>query len=82
VKSRRAKDGDARSLKVKTSKSFDELKEHAEGEGEFGESASRSLVDAEVVIAIVFVFFFHGFLSNIGSKTLPKSEVKHCQSRK
>jgi hypothetical protein len=25
------------------------------------------LVDAEVVIAIVFVFFFHGFLSNIGN---------------
>jgi hypothetical protein len=67
VKSRRAKDGDARSLKVKASKSFDELKEHAEGEGEFGESASRSLVDAEVVISVIDIFFFHGFLSNIGN---------------
>jgi len=67
VKSRGAKNGDARSLKVKASKSFDELKEYAEGEGEFGESTSRSLVDAEVVIAIVFVFFFHGFVSNIGN---------------
>jgi hypothetical protein len=66
--SRGAKNGDARSLKVETSETFDELKEHAEGEGEFGESASRSLVDAEVVIAIVFVFFFHGITSNITKK--------------
>jgi hypothetical protein len=62
-----AKDGDARSLKVKASKSFDELKEYAEGEGEFGESASRSLVDAEVVISVIDIFFFHGFVSNIGN---------------
>jgi hypothetical protein len=67
VKSRRAKNGDARSLKVETSETFDELKEYAEGEGEFGESASRSLVDAEVVISVVDIFFFHGFLSNIGN---------------
>jgi hypothetical protein len=66
--SRGAKNRDARSLKVKTSKSFDELKEHAEGEGEFGESASRSLVDAEVVISVIDIFFFHGFLSNITKK--------------
>jgi hypothetical protein len=65
--SRGAKDGDARSLKVKASKSFDELKEYAEGEGEFGESASRSLVDAEVVISVIDIFFFHGFVSNIGN---------------
>jgi hypothetical protein len=52
---------------VKASKSFDELKEHAEGEGEFGESASRSLVDAEVVISVIDIFFFHGFVSNIGN---------------
>ena len=44
--SRWAKNGDARPLKVKASKSFDELKEHAEGEGKFGESTSWSLVDA------------------------------------
>jgi hypothetical protein len=52
---------------VKASKSFDELKEYAEGEGEFGESASRSLVDAEVVISVIDIFFFHGFVSNIGN---------------
>lgn len=44
--SRGTKNGDARSLKVKASKSFDELKENAEGEGEFGESTSGPLVDA------------------------------------
>jgi hypothetical protein len=65
--SRGAKNGDARSLKVKASKSFDELKEYAEGEGKFGESASRSLVDAEVVISVIDIFFFHGFVSNIGN---------------
>jgi hypothetical protein len=67
MESRRAKDGDARSLKVETSETFDELKEYAEGEGEFGESASRSLVDAEVVISVIDIFFFHGFVSNIGN---------------
>ena len=51
---------------MKASKSFDKLKEHTEGEGEFGESTSRPLVDAEVVISVVDIFFFHGFVSNIG----------------
>jgi hypothetical protein len=61
-----AKDGDARSLKVKTSETFDELKKYAEREAEFVESTSRPLVDAEVVISVVDIFFFHGFVSNIG----------------
>jgi hypothetical protein len=65
--SRGAKNGDARSLKVEASKSFDELKEYAEGEGEFGESASGPLVYAEVVISVVDIFFFHEFASNIGN---------------
>jgi hypothetical protein len=50
---------------VQTTETFDELKKDAEGEGEFGESASGSLVNAEVVIAIVNVFFFHVGVSNI-----------------
>jgi hypothetical protein len=44
------------------------LKEYAEGEGEFGESTSRSLVDAKVVVAIVLVFFCHWVVSNIMKK--------------
>lgn len=52
---------------MQTAEAFDELKKHAQGEGEFGESASGTLVNAEVVIAIVNVFFFHVGVSNIAN---------------
>jgi hypothetical protein len=52
---------------VQASETFDELKKDAEGEGEFGESASGPLVYAEVVISVVDIFLFHGFASNIAN---------------
>jgi hypothetical protein len=63
----RSKDGYAWTFKVQASETFDELKKDAEGEGEFGESASGPLVYAEVVISVVDIFFFHGFASNIAN---------------
>jgi hypothetical protein len=50
---------------VQTAEAFDELKKDAEGEGEFGESASGSLVNFKIVIAVVSVFFCHVGVSNI-----------------
>jgi hypothetical protein len=60
-----SKNGNTWTFKVQTTEAFDELKKDAEGEGEFGESASGSLVNFKIVIAVVSVFFCHVGVSNI-----------------
>ncbi|MEY3800981.1 MAG: hypothetical protein RLZZ548_861, partial [Bacteroidota bacterium] len=63
-----SKNGNTRTFKVQTTEAFDELKKDAEGEGEFCESTSWPLVNFKIVIAVVSVFFCHGFVSNIIKK--------------